>query len=159
MYFTFRAMYLRCNLTSIGHRLWPGAFGQSCSTAIFACVHVYIYWWLFSQPRHYAYQMLLLLFWRKEVFKIWNYKQRMKKEKMKISGFSSDSTKSLLTRNPFSASVRCLRISSKRWFHFQDKICVSLKISLLKISLLKISLWEYHPKGDFIFRTKLKRCL
>ena len=21
------------------------------------------------------------------------------------------------------------------------------------------SLWEYHPKGDFIFRTKLKRCL
>ena len=40
---------------------------------------------------------------------------------MKISGFSSVSTKSLLIRNPFSASVLSLRISSKRWFHFQDK--------------------------------------
>ena len=80
--------------------------------------------------------------------KIWNCKERMKNEKklMKISGFSSVSTKSLLIRNPFSASVLSLRISSKRWFHFQDKT-----------QKMSYSLWHLNAsdfEGSFSARTR-----
>ena len=65
---------------------------------------------------------------------------------MKISGFSFVSTKFRLIRNPFSASVLSLRISSKRWFHFQDKT-----------QKMSYSLWHLNAsdfEGSFSARTR-----